>query len=347
MIVVQCYTRSWYMYAFTNLYALFKNNDVEKVYLFIEDNEIPNLKDDRIVFINLNKIPRYVKCYSPNYNTKYTLMTMVRCYFSKVLNEDKILYLDADCIVDGNIQELWDMDLEGNVVTGTKEPGEWSKHLGMEGMDNKYINSGIMIMDLKAIREQGLDDKMLDLLHRNYYFLPDQDVLNIVCKDKIKYVSSIYNSTETTGFVDNAKIVHYIRERKGWIRTSPRSEIWFKYFKEMLGGKMIRVEVTEEFTLGRFNELKNIQRKGRNETGRLFRGDTFECTEEMADYLSGNNGLKKAFIKVIEILPKEDISPKDTIQESEKVIPLEEEKNEKVAEEILKVTKPKKKTGKK
>ena len=325
MIVVQCYTRSWYMYAFTNLYALFKNNDVEKVYLFIEDDEIPNLKDDRIVFINLNKIPRYVKCYSPNYSTKYTLMTLVRCYFSKVLDEDKILYLDADCIVDGNIQELWDIDLEGNVVTGTKEPGEWDKHLGMEGMDDKYINSGIMIMNLKAIREQGLDDEMIDLLHRNYYSYPDQDVLNIVCKNKIKYVSNIYNSTETTGFVDNAKIIHYIRERKGWIRTSPRSEIWFKYFKEMLGGKMIRVEVIEDFTLGKFKELKNIQRKNMDTQGRLYKGDTFECTEEMADYLSGNNGLKKAFIKVIEILPKEE--PKVEIKE----------------EKVEEVVKPKKK----
>ena len=71
---------------------------------------------------------------------------------------------------------------------------------------------------------------MINLLNKNFYHYPDQDVINIVFKDKIKYLSNIYNSTETTGMVNNAKIIHYIRERKGWIKTSPRSNIWFKYF---------------------------------------------------------------------------------------------------------------------
>lgn len=74
---------------------------------------------------------------------------------------------------------------------------------------------------------------------------------------------------------------------------------------------MIRVEViNEDFTLKRFDELKNIVRKGRNEKGKLFIGDTFECTEEMADYLDGNNALEKCFIKVIEVTPKEETKPK-------------------------------------
>lgn len=44
MIVAICSTRNWYFYLATELYALFKHNEVAKVYLFIEDDEISYLK---------------------------------------------------------------------------------------------------------------------------------------------------------------------------------------------------------------------------------------------------------------------------------------------------------------
>lgn len=67
---------------------------------------------------------------------------------------------------------------------------------------------------------------------------------------------------------------------------------------------MIRVEViNEDFTLKKFDELKNIVRKDRNEKGKLFIGDTFECDEKMVEYLSGNNALQKSFVKIIEVIP--------------------------------------------
>ena len=69
---------------------------------------------------------------------------------------------------------------------------------------------------------------------------------------------------------------------------------------------MIRVEVIEDFTLQRYDELKNIQRRNLDTKGKLYKGDTFECSEELTKYLSGDNKLKKAFVRVIEVLPKEE-----------------------------------------
>lgn len=68
---------------------------------------------------------------------------------------------------------------------------------------------------------------------------------------------------------------------------------------------MIKVEVIEPFTLGRFDELKNIQRKGLDTRGRLNVGDTFECSEELAEYLMGENDKNKVVVKVIEVIPTE------------------------------------------
>ena len=325
MKIAICCTRNWYIYLATSLYALFKHNQVEKVYLFIEDDEISYLKDKKIEFINVNKVKEYIKKESPNYNTKYSKMSYIRCYFSKVLNEDKVLYIDADAIVVDNIKELWNIDLKNYALAGIKESGEWERHLGIKGMDHKYINSGILLMNLDLIRKLKLDDEMIELLNNNFYHFPDQDVINIVCKDKIKYLSCIYNSNETTGIVDNAKIVHYIRENKGWIKTSPRSDIWFKYFNEMIERSdkaMFKVIALKEFTLGRFNELKNVIRNnpGKNENGRLYEKDTFECNKELVDYLSGNNAYKQEFIKVIEIIPEEK-----PVKKEEEPIKVEEE----------------------
>ena len=67
---------------------------------------------------------------------------------------------------------------------------------------------------------------------------------------------------------------------------------------------MIRVEVIEKFDLKAFNELKNIKRAGKDVQGSLFVGDTFECTEKMVDYLTGNNAIGKTVVKVIEVEPE-------------------------------------------
>ena len=65
---------------------------------------------------------------------------------------------------------------------------------------------------------------------------------------------------------------------------------------------MIKCEVTEYFTLKKFNELENIVRANKNNNtkdGELFVGDTFDCTDEMADYLTGDNDNKIVVVKII------------------------------------------------
>lgn len=74
---------------------------------------------------------------------------------------------------------------------------------------------------------------------------------------------------------------------------------------------MIKVEVVENFTLKDYESLKNLVRAGKDERGKLFKGDTFECDEEMAKYLTGENALNKVVVKVIEVEPKKT-APKTT-----------------------------------
>lgn len=78
---------------------------------------------------------------------------------------------------------------------------------------------------------------------------------------------------------------------------------------------MIKVEVIEEFTLDRFDEIKDtLVRKNeeRNEEKHLYVDDTFECDRDLADYLMGENRFKRAFVKIIEVAPDKVKEEKET-----------------------------------
>lgn len=77
---------------------------------------------------------------------------------------------------------------------------------------------------------------------------------------------------------------------------------------------MIRCEVVEKFTLKKFNELQNIERfskehEDKKYNGYLFAKDKFECSQEMAEYLTGNNPLKKQVVRIIEVQPEKEEKP--------------------------------------
>lgn len=117
--------------------------------------------------------------------------------------------------------------------------------------------------------------------------------INNIFKTNGDYIVIDDYSTDVDSIEDIEKIEQIIKIMKGEV-------------------KMVKVEVKEEFTLGKYNELKNIVRKGKNETGRLFAGDVFECTEDMAKYLTGNNPLHRPVVKVLEVIPETAVKKVET-----------------------------------
>lgn len=95
-------------------------------------------------------------------------------------------------------------------------------------------------------------------------------------------------------------------------KNIPALERLIKFMKGEL--EMVKLEALEDFTLGRFNELKNIVRKDKEEVGKIFYGDTFETDVELAEYLTNTqkdetgrhkpNPVSRAVAKVIEVIPE-------------------------------------------
>lgn len=71
---------------------------------------------------------------------------------------------------------------------------------------------------------------------------------------------------------------------------------------------MIKVKALEGFTLGRFSEIKIVERANPNDVnGHITKGDIFECPEDLAKYLTNEtvNPANRALVELIEVAPEQ------------------------------------------
>ena len=114
-------------------------------------------------------------------------MILLRAAFTKLFPHlDRILSLDCDTIVNDNISDLWDIPLDNYYIAGVKEP---KKSKGRK----IYINTGVLLFNLKKLREDGKDDEAIRDLNTYYRFYPEQDCFNDLFSGKILELPSDYN----------------------------------------------------------------------------------------------------------------------------------------------------------
>lgn len=132
-----------------------------------------------------------------------TVSTYLRLLLHRVLShKDQIIYADVDVLFQDSLQGMWDTDISNDLLAGVKGANNfestWKVCQGysysdeLEGLEGKYINAGILLMNLKAIRDLNPDDQWIDMSQKNYHY-QDQDILNITCKGKIKFLDIRYN----------------------------------------------------------------------------------------------------------------------------------------------------------
>lgn len=161
-------------------------------------------------------------------------------------NVDKILYLDADLVVNKNINEFYNINLEDYYFAGVEDSYITKVNHKPEinmAEDDLYVNTGVLLMNLPLIRNDGLCNKFIqttkNLWGTTQYV--DQDIINIVCNGRIKPVDNIYNFTATDMQIEPLKqkdacIIHYTGPDKPWKkRKIKRGYIikfwrWKKYF---------------------------------------------------------------------------------------------------------------------
>jgi lipopolysaccharide biosynthesis glycosyltransferase len=165
-----------------------------------------------------------------NIESRYTKYTLYRLLLPELLHTvDKILYLDADILVVGDLYPLYRTHVEH--VAGVEDSGaiEHREELGL----TKYINAGVTLMNLNNIREQAIDRKWMAMVNYKKYRFNDQDIINMTCK--VDYVKPIWNSSVSTQLIEQPRVMHFagVKPWSGSFISSAwrENEIRFNNFK--------------------------------------------------------------------------------------------------------------------
>jgi lipopolysaccharide biosynthesis glycosyltransferase len=118
---------------------------------------------------------------------------------------DRALYLDSDVLVVKDLAPLWNTALDGNVIGAVRDftavvsgvgdvLGEGMKSVGMSRSDPMF-NSGVLLVDLRAYREQNIEEQCVAFVARFGHEIrfADQDALNAVLFRRWKMLDFRWN----------------------------------------------------------------------------------------------------------------------------------------------------------
>lgn len=157
----------------------------------------------------------------------FGLAAWYRLFIQSIFPEyDKVVYLDCDIIVLGDVSELYNVEIGDNLlaaancnIISTHEVfGEYAeKFVGVPR--NKYLQSGVLVMNLKEFRKRDLENKFCYLINKYNFDVvdPDQAYLTAMCYGSVKYLPNGWNKEAIpTPLEGKLNIVHYALYKKPW-----------------------------------------------------------------------------------------------------------------------------------
>lgn len=110
---------------------------------------------------------------SPNEGSYCTPYTLLRLLADKVdgMPEDKLLYLDIDLLINDDIRKLYDIDITDYEYAAAKD------HYGKKFLHHDYINAGVLLFNMKKIKETGLLKKARDMINTKKMVFSDQSAI--------------------------------------------------------------------------------------------------------------------------------------------------------------------------
>ncbi len=189
----------------------------------IKLNERPGIVID---FIDISKHLEDIKSHFKNVY-HFSIVTYYRLFIASLFPQyDKIVYLDCDLVVLGDISELYNTPLGNNIlgaapeqyVQNTEEFRCYAKTaLGVD--PDGYVNAGVLVINLKAFRQNKIEEKFVELITKYDFDLldPDQAYLNYLCRNKIYMLPNGWNKEPMPLTCEGEKnIVHYALYKKPW-----------------------------------------------------------------------------------------------------------------------------------
>lgn len=137
--------------------------------------------------------------------------TYYRLFLDKILkNYSKVLYLDADTVILNDINELYEVDLKDYLIAASLDIvtiSQASRKARRENLDiysyitdvleldhDRYIQGGVVLFNLEKCKDYEFSNKAIEKLYqiRSPFFV-DQDIINVICKDRILFLPPRFN----------------------------------------------------------------------------------------------------------------------------------------------------------
>lgn len=238
----------------------------------------------------------------------YTIGAMFRIMLPEILSDlNKIIYLDADLLVNRDIQELWNMDISNyffmavpdtDVAKGVVIPIAVKRK---EVKAERYFNSGVIYMNLERIRENGnMRKAVMEYLERTPESdLPDQDALNVIYNKGTLLLDSSWNYFAQHVYRKGEKglekrIYHYVGIRCLLYSFTEMDQLYYETVRRTPWGeeecRRIRKKSLERIT-DRSNQLeKLIRQTSAGEKKRIFYGEETNAMKNLYQILNLREG---------------------------------------------------------
>jgi len=154
----------------------------------------------------------------------------------------KILFIDPDTIVQKPLDELWNMEVE---YLGMCEGHEASKIQAADLGVEKYVNSGVMLMNLENLRKIDFTKKCLAEHPEPKLWCHEETLINVAMQGKIKYLPVKYNYCYNRDYGDrtldaeDVAIWHICGKNKSLMSYEPYEEIY--EIKSFIKGKTVAI----------------------------------------------------------------------------------------------------------
>ena len=237
----------------TLIVSLCINNGFEKHHFFIMETNISKKNKERIIKLQKkynvvidflkprgNEFKEEIFVNMPRYNYEGMLRLLMHEYLPQNIN--RILYLDADIVVMGNLYSYYYQDFENKhiIVHATKRDGSGNYTFDIESglyeltniklpEDELIFNNGVFLANLPLWRKDITEDTYLRCLktNKNDISFIDQDLMNLVFLGKAKkFIDRNYNCTYRYSIKlpknyfnyikNNTKILHFVEKIKPW-----------------------------------------------------------------------------------------------------------------------------------
>lgn len=242
--------------------SLLDNNQTHNIiiHLLCIDVDKENIKKISSV---VEKYNQKIKIYAIDKNTfkdlpnpgTYSIATYLRLITASLLvNVDKALYLDCDLVVNGDIIDLWNIDIENYGAAGVHDAilshNIIKDYIGYDFIKEGYFNAGVLLLNLKYWRNNNIQKEFFEFLYTHNAKLNDQDAINAILHRKIKEIHPKWNChvgyfaypplviKEQKKYIkelwDNAVIIHFTGPAKPWFRecVNPYKKVYLKYLKQ-------------------------------------------------------------------------------------------------------------------